>query len=176
MLSAAISFFILAFLAQPSLADPVIDPSILKKFKFNTWSGRCSTLETLIDKKLDKFETNKTKHYERYITLKERISEKVNSWEKAGYDVNKLNEDLHTLDDKIKKFASDYATYIDKLANTKKHTCSATETEYKDTLKEARNALKDVRKDVVDIKTFYWTTVRQDILALKEQKISNSGE
>jgi DNA repair exonuclease SbcCD ATPase subunit len=140
------------------------------------WTIRCSNVEKLVDKKLDNFDNKKTKHYEKYIQLKERLTEKVNAWEDRGYDVDKLKEDLTTLENKIKEFTSDYNTYIDKLKATKNFTCGKSEGDFANALKEAKTALKEVRKDVVDIKTFYWTTVRQDILDLKEQNISGTEE
>ncbi len=144
-----------------------LDPDKLKL-------ASCTLKKTNIEKRLENFDSKKAKHVEIYTKLKDRLSEKLTSWKEAGYDTDKLESDLKELGTKINKFNTDFKAYIDKLTSTKDLACD-TGTNYSASLKEAKNLLKTVRTDVVDIRTYYQKTIRPDIVALKQQKISTEG-
>lgn len=178
-----VSFVVISLLALLSVKTSLalaIDPSQLQLnknlLKIDPWALRCGNITSKADAKVTKFEKNYTKHYETYIKLQDRLEEKITYWKGLGYNVDKLDEDLNTIQDKIAEYRKDYEAYMDKLDIVKAIDCDSTETDLTNTMKEAKDALKEVRKDVVDIKTFYWSTVRQDIMDLKKQIISNSEE
>lgn len=145
--------------------------------KIDPWAIRCANIKTKAESKIDKFEKNRTNHYETYIKLAERLESKINDWENTwGYDVKKLKEDLSVLEDKINEYNDDYTVYMDKLDKIKVIDCDNSETDLSNALKDARNSLKEVRKDVVEIKTYYWSVIRQDIMELKKQIISGKED
>jgi ribosome-associated translation inhibitor RaiA len=159
---------------------PLIDPNLLKNkiqdLKVAPWVVKCTAVQSSAEKKLNKFEENKNKHLKIYIELTSRFSEKINRWEGLGSDTTKLKADLAVVKEKVAKFEVDFAAYKSKLEVIGDINCDNTATDYANAIKDAKNALKMVRKDVVDIKIYYWTQIREDILDLKKQIISNSEE
>jgi predicted nuclease with TOPRIM domain len=169
LLLTALSYSVLAL--DPSLIKPNLNIKVPL-----LWSVRCTNVEQKVAERIANIEKNRDKHYEKYTTLKERLGTKLDNWKAAGYDVSKIEEDLSTLEDKVSKYKTDYDAYLTKLNTVQDDICGHTENDHINTMKEAKNALKIVRQDVVDIKTFYWTTIRKDILALKNQHISTEEE
>ncbi len=162
---------------RTSLAVQLINPNLLNKnLIVDPWAIKCGTIQSLAEKKLTKFDENKDKHYKIYVELTTLLSEKIVNWDKLGLNTTELKADLAVVKTKIDRFVEDYNTYKSKLETLKKIDCSKTLTDYNNTVKDARDALKIVRKDVVDIKTYYLTQIRPDIIALKKQIISGSGE
>jgi len=100
----------------------------------------------------------------------------MNEWESLGYDVDEVKNDLKTLNDKIDNFTADYNKYIDKLNAIRDIDCDNTETDLKNAVTSAKAALKQVKNDVGDIRNYYWTVLRPDIMDLKKQKITSSEE
>ncbi len=177
LVSGLFSFIALLLLSQSAQAFIPPIKNILPNINFaQIWAIRCKTMEEHVDQRITSFDKNKEKDYDHYVTLKARITEKVANWKTAGYNVDKLKDDLNTLDDKIKSFASDYTKFIDKLKSMQGKVCDLNETDYKNNVSAARNDLMTVRKEAMDIRSYYWGTIRPDILDLKTQKITGSGE
>jgi CRISPR/Cas system CMR-associated protein Cmr5 small subunit len=164
------SFALVPLISQDALKDKI------SEIKIDTWVVKCNSVKSLADKKLTKFEENKNKHFKIYSELTLRFSEKIDKWDELGLDTTKLKADLKVAEEKIAKFEEDYADYRAKLEAIKILDCSDTLSDYAKAIKDARDTLKSVREDVVDIKTYYWTQIRTDILDLKKQIISNSEE
>lgn len=148
--------------------NPQINPGILK-------TAVCTALENKIAAKINKYDENKGKHQDTYTKLVDRITQKVADWKAMGYNVSQVQSDLKTLGNKVKKFGDDYSTFIDKLKATQNLACG-TDPQYKSALADAKAALKVVRLDVVDIRQYYWSTVRPDIEELKQQTPVVTGE
>jgi hypothetical protein len=148
---------------DPGLVRPNITESISKIF-----ANKCDTLKTKITNRVNMFENNEEAHSKVYTKLVDRITEKLAKWKEMGYDVDKLTEDLKTLDTKVKKFSTDYKSFISKLKATQDIACD-TGTAFADAMKEARDALKLVRQDAADIRNYYNTVIRPDIIELKQQ-------
>jgi hypothetical protein len=138
--------------------------------------NRCDVINNRIQSRIGRFNENKDKHIQRYENLKERFLELIQRLEERGYDVSKLGEDASTLDDKIGEFASEYATFIYLLEGTQSSVCGESEGAFVGSLAGAREQLQVVRGLVRDIKEFYRTVIREDILALKAQNPVGSSE
>lgn len=162
-----------SFALVPINTDIVKEKSLIK---VNVWAIRCAAVQNLAEKKLDKFDGNKNKHFEIYITLKTKLNDMIDEWGDMGYDVTKLQGYQTELNGKIDEFSKDYEDYRSKLEEIEAIDCGDTETEYKNLIQEARNLLKEVRKDVVDIKTFYLTILRPHIVDLKKQVITGQED
>jgi SMC interacting uncharacterized protein involved in chromosome segregation len=145
------------------VSKPTLIDSISKVF-----TNKCDTLKTKIDGRLTKFENNEEAHSEVFTKLIDRLSERVAKWKDMGYDVDKLEADLKTLKNKVDKFILDYKAFIGKLEAIKTIACG-TATEFGNALKAAREALKIVRQDAADIRNYYLTVIRPDIIELKQQ-------
>jgi len=162
---------VILFTAKTTLAwTPPIDLGILKpKLDIGKiFINKCDTLKNKIDNRVNRFENNKEAHVEVYTKLQDRLEERVAKWKEMHYDVTKLEEDLDKLSDKITEFTDDYKAFIEKLKATKDVACG-TATEFSDAIAAAREALKIVRQDASDIRNFYHTAIRPDIIELKQQ-------
>ena len=166
--------------SKTSLALVPINPDIsINKniLKINPWAIRCGNIANKAEERIANFEKRRENHYEIYVKLDDRLKAKIEEYEDTySLDVSKLKEDLTLLEQKIAEYNEDYADYMSKLEAVKSINCDDTETDLTNALKDAREILKEVRKDVVDIKTFYWGTIRQDIIDLKKQINSETEE
>lgn len=135
-------------------------------------SQRCTILTTNIDTRITRFNNNKQRHIDRYNNINERVAKFIAQAREQGYDVAKLEADGKTLDQKVQKFASDYAAFISKLEATKSSACGESEGAFRGALQTARQQLAVVRQDSVDIRNYYQTVIRQDIQDLRNQKVS----
>lgn len=145
--------------------------------KVDPWKFKCGNIQKKAEERVANFEKNRDKHYEIYVKLTDRLEAVINDYEdNYGFNVDKLKEDLTLLEGKVTEYNEDYADYLSKLNVIEGIDCDNNQTDLTNALKDAREVLKEVRKDVVDIKTFYWTTIRQDIKELKKQIIQDKEE
>lgn len=133
------------------------------------WEERCQNIETRIETKIAKFHNNKERHVNGYKKAAERLQNLADKLDARGYDTSQVRADYQTLNQKILKFAQDYANFIAQLEETQQHACGQSEGAFKQALAEARDALKVVREDSLDIRNFYQTVVRPHVLDLKNQ-------
>ena len=159
---------VILFTAKTTFAEPMkfFNPT-LDSLKA-VFANKCNTLKTKINNRVNRFENNEEAHSGVYTKLVDRLSERIAKWKEMGYDVAKLEEDLKKLEDKVEEFTADYKAFIEKLKATINVACG-TATEFSDAIASAREALKIVRQDTSDIRNFYHTVIRPDIIELKQQ-------
>ena len=133
-------------------------------------ANRCEIITKNIDNRLARFNDNKNGHAIRYQELKTRLTNLISRLEQKGYDVSKLEADLTVLDTKIKKFADDYVTFIEQLKTTKGFACGQSQGAFADALSKAKDLLRLVRQDAMDIRDYYQTQIKPDLMALRAQK------
>lgn len=156
--------------------EPFSDLKDKVKQQRDAWIARkCELLTTSIDSRVTKFDENKNTHIEKYQRIKTSLQAIITKLEAKGYDVSELKEDLQTLDNKIKNFASDFAAFIEKLKATKSYACGESDGDFANALESAKSEIDTVRKDAEDIREFYRTVIRPDVEALKEQKHTEAG-
>jgi hypothetical protein len=129
----------------------------------------CEKIGANVDKRTANFEKNKLKKVEQYSKIQKKVTTLVTKMEAEGYDTAQLRISMVTLDQKIAKFNTDYAVYINDLKGTKDYTCGKSEGEFKAKLAIARAQLAVVKADSVDIRTFWGQTIKPQIEALKLQ-------
>lgn len=135
----------------------------------------CEKIGANVDKRTANFEKNKLKKVEQYSKIQKRVTTLVTKMEAEGYDTTQLRVSMVTLDQKIAKFNTDYAVYINDLKGTKDYTCGKSEGEFKAKLAIARAQLAIVKADSVDIRTFWGQTIKPQIEALKTQKATTTA-
>lgn len=132
---------------------------------------KCAMIQERVSKRITNYDTNKEKHMTVYDNMKERISKFADKLSGDGYDVSKIKTDLTTLDEKIQKFSTDYASQVAKLNTLKDLACGHSDGEFKAGIADARTMMKTVHADAMDIRKYMQETVRPDIQALKKQKV-----
>lgn len=131
---------------------------------------RCTQATQRIETTVARYNNNKDKHVQQYKDLAARLSALGEKLIAKGYDISKLQADGKILNDKIAKFASDYADVISKLEATKQYACGTSQGAFKQALKTAQDQLKIVKADSVDIRNYYQTVIRPDVQAIRAQK------
>lgn len=131
---------------------------------------KCAMIQQRMETRTSRFDNNKERHMSVYKNLKDRIGKFIARAEEKGYDTTKPKADLKVLDEKINKFAKDYAAHVAKLKETKTLACGHSEGEFRSTLLDARELLKVAHQDAADIRNYYQTVIRPDIRALRDQK------
>ena len=130
---------------------------------------RGEMIQQRIELIITRFENNKERHVKAYNEAKEKVERFLEAAEAKGYDVTKLAQDLSTWDAMIIKFAQDYAAFIAELKEVSELAVGQSEGQFRAGLKEARQLLRQVQQDALDIRLYYQQTIRADIQALKEQ-------
>jgi len=153
--------------ATTNVTTPIIEKDE-NKTKLN--QTRCEAINNRVEGRLKQFREEKDQHYARFDKLRERLANISDMAESRGFNVVDLDADIAVLDEKIAKLKTDYALFIDKLAETRNFTCGHSEGQFKAALQAAKDQLNIVREDAKDIKEFYSTEIKADLKSLKEQK------
>lgn len=135
--------------------------------------ARCQIIESKIQIKAVNFDNNKMRHLEIYNQVKTKVSAIVEVLKNSGGNVDSLNSHLNTFDQKIQKFSSDYATYIQALKNTQVYACGKSEGEFMTGWRQAKTSLAQVHKDAVELRTFYATVLKPEINKVRAQIRAN---
>jgi len=130
----------------------------------------CEKRQGKIEENKAKFEERKVKHMEAYNNLLDRLKKLSDKLSAKNYDVTDLDEDVIVLEEKIGQFETDFTVALDKIKEAKNYVCDGhTSVENKSEMKAARDLIKKVRQDSVEIRNYYKNTIRLDILAIKKQ-------
>lgn len=152
--------------SSPATGTPALISNFQKTVKGAI--AKCPVIESKIQAKLPKFDNAKLKHLAVYDNLKARLAKIADRLAGRGADVAALRADLAVLDTKIAKFSADYAIYIEKLKLTQGSVCGKPSAQFKTQMKETKAALAQVHKDAADIRSYFVSTIRVEIMRLKE--------
>lgn len=130
---------------------------------------RWETVSRRIELVITRFENNQDRHAKAYEKAKGKVEAFLEEMSAKGYDVSKLSQDLETWDGMFQKFSQDYAALIEKLKEIAALTPEQAQGQFMSLLREAREMLRTVRQDALDIRLFYQQTIRADIQELREQ-------
>jgi len=128
----------------------------------------CPVIESKIQAKVTTFDNSKLKHLSVYANLKDRLAKAADRLAVRGADVSVLRADLLVLDQKIAKFTTDYAAYMEIFKIGQDAVCGQPEKTFKARIKEAKTALQLVHKDAADIRSFVGTTIKNDLKSIKD--------
>lgn len=138
-----------------------------KEQKKENVAERCTKVTENIDKRIAKFESDHNGRVKVFMTIKERVQERITKLKARGVDVATLEANLVTLQTKIDKLTTDHAAYMEKLKATKAFVCGQSQGEFKAALEAARDAQKVVFADAKDIIAFIKDTLKPNLEALK---------
>ena len=135
------------------------------------WDEVRQRLELIITR----FENNKERHVKVYNEMKEKVQQLLEQMKEKGLDVSKLSQDLAAWDEMIKRFASDYAALMETLKQICELEGGKVEEDFRRMIQGAREQLRKVHQDVMEIRLFYQKTIRSDIQELRSQ-MDGSGQ
>jgi septation ring formation regulator EzrA len=135
------------------------------------WEKVRQRLELIITR----FENNKERHVKVYNEMKAKVRQLLEQMQEKGLDVSKLSQDLAAWDEMIKRFASDYAALMETLKQMCELEGDKVEEDFRRMIQEAREQLRKVHQDVMEIRLFYQKTIRSDIQDLRSQ-LEGSGQ
>lgn len=128
---------------------------------------RCTKVTENIDKRIAKFESDHNGRVKVFMTIKERVQERITKLKARGVNVTTVEANLVTLQTKIDKLNADHAAYLEKLKATKAFVCGQSQGEFKAALEAARDAQKVVFADAKDLIAFIKDTLKPNLEALK---------
>lgn len=121
-----------------------------------------------------RYESNHKGNVARYKNLKDKTTKLVARLKTEGLNTTALENALKELEVKIKNVESEHAKYVKELQDLKVLGCSATEDQIKAAREEAKTQLAKVRSAVEAVREYYRTTIRTEIINLKDQRPSGS--
>ncbi|MEA1926015.1 MAG: hypothetical protein U9M90_02075 [Patescibacteria group bacterium] len=130
---------------------------------------RCENIEARINTRIKRYENNQAQHRRIFDNLVSRIERCITKFEKASFDVSKLKSDLVVLKKKVQALHDAHALFIDELKNTRDHICGESEGAFVKQLGEARKMIPEVRSKLLDVREYYRTVIRPDLLDLRKQ-------
>jgi len=128
---------------------------------------RCAIVESKIQAKGVGFDNIKVKHMSVYTNLESRLSNLVARFKAKGIDASALQADLQVLDTKVKKFGDDYAAYVALLKTGQDYVCGRSRAQFLVQWQKVKAALAQVHKDATDIRAYYASTIKPELLKLK---------
>lgn len=128
---------------------------------------RCTKVTENIDKRIAKFESDHNGRVKVFMTIKERVQERITKLKARGVNVTTVEANLVTLQTKIDKLNADHAAYLEKLKATRAFVCGQSQGEFKAALEAARDAQKVVFADAKDLIAFIKDTLKPNLEALK---------
>lgn len=131
--------------------------------------NRCNLITQRVDLIINKYNTTKKLHLERYQNIKTRVEKLTTNLGAKGFDVSKLQTDLQQLNSLILTFSNQYQSFIGQLTESKSLVCGNGSGDYKAKVQESRATLLTARETSLDIRALINNTIRPDIQALREQ-------
>jgi hypothetical protein len=166
-----ITIVAVAFLSGAKVASAIIplqiDPAVVKAWH----DARCAKFKEKIEGKTSSMGEKYDKHLSAYNNLASRLDTLISRLEDKDYDVAQLKTDLAILNNKIDKFEEDYKVLFEKVDTTKGKVCDDPDATIKTKLGDVRKLIQAVRKDAKEIRDYYKNEIREDILAVKNQKL-----
>lgn len=137
---------------------------------------RCKRVESRIQTRVGRYENKQEQHRNVFGKVVTRVESIILKLKDKGLDTSKLASDLSTLKEKVKDLENEHEEFIAGLNATESHACGESEGEFKNQLGEARKMSTEVRSKLVEVRTYYQTVVRADILELKNELLETATE
>lgn len=136
----------------------------------------CVNAEARIGNRITILTNAKTRHQAAYERGRERYSNLVTKLKANGYDTTTLEADLATWNTKILAFGTAFNDHLDALKETQAFECGNSNGAFLDSLENARSKLLAVRTAAIEARSYWLTTVKPDLQAIKTQTPSTGTE
>ena len=129
----------------------------------------CENVEARVRTRVNRYENNKNAHMNVFSNMLNRLQRVVDRFKEAKLDTTELEKNVTALEVLIDKLYADHDVFISDLKETQDYACGKSEGEFKAKLGVARKVMPEVRTDIVEIREYYKSTVRPEILDLRSQ-------
>ncbi len=129
----------------------------------------CEKIQNRVRTRINRYENKQEQHRNVFGKLAIKGEEISAKFKEKGLDTSALDDALVTLKEKIKNLEIEHQTFIDELEATETVTCGELENQFKEKLGEARKMSTQVRAEIVEIREYYQTVLRGEILKLRDQ-------
>lgn len=139
----------------------------IKAKKEDRWETvTCKKIETRTRERYQKYETSKAVHKQIYDKMNTKVETIIDKLKTDGQDVSVLKADLAQLETKLQKLYADHAALIQKMKEIETGVCASNKEDIGNKIKEIKQyRLETIKVDVADIRTFYSTVLRPDLVA-----------
>ncbi|EKE24949.1 MAG: hypothetical protein ACD_5C00347G0006 [uncultured bacterium] len=129
-------------------------------------ADKCQNIEKKIANRVNRYENNGQMLTKVYGNMKTRLARLSAQLKTSGADTTKLDADLVILSGKIDKLLADQASFMATLKTSQTAVCGSSEGEFKTQLENARKVPELIKQDRTEIKTFFQTTIKEDLQAI----------
>ena len=144
-------------------------------------SGRirnCDQIEAKIQTRLQQYSNNKKDYSAAYQNMLDRLNRFVANIKAKGYDTTNLEADIAILKQKIDEFNQLTTSSYAQLQQTQQYTCGQAQGTFLQSLLQSRQQIRLAHQKAQEIRTFYTTVIKPDLLELRESTpgvVSNSN-
>lgn len=139
----------------------------------------CDKIQSRIDSKNKTFGNAKAAHSQAYDNLLDRLSKFSTNIKAKGYDTTDLDRDIATLKTKIDEFKLIIDQTYALMQQTSQGICGKTKPDALISLAQIRNRMRLVHQKAAEIRTFYKSVIKEDLLEIKAQSpgaVSSSSQ
>jgi hypothetical protein len=129
---------------------------------------RCTMAKGRITNMTDTMRTVSERRATAYANMREKVVARVAVLKQKGYDTQKLEADLKTINSQVEEYRTRAANFYAALAKAQDTACGDNEGDFKSALADARSQLKEVREAAQTIHKTFRTSIIPDIKAAAE--------
>lgn len=148
--------------------------------KENRLEKRCEKIQNNIDTRIKRYENNGQMFETVFGNMIARIQRLIDRLKAKNVDVSKLETDFATLKEKVNKLLADQESFMGTLESAAEITCSEVDqensTETKTKMGEARKVFQTLRQDRIDIREFFKSTIKPDIMEIRKKLAEQKTE
>lgn len=131
---------------------------------------QCKTFAENIDNRIRTYGDNKDLQVRRFQDIKLDLLILSRDLKKQGYNTANLDTDLKEIDTKTNKMSDQYTSLKTTLEKAKTLDCQKDKTEIESLLKTARNSVFDLKNSSNNLKSYYQTEIKTDLIELQKNK------
>ncbi len=131
---------------------------------------KCEITSSKIDALMARYQNTFEKHTGVYENIAMRVGEVLNQLEDQGYDVEDARRANNQFEGDIEDVQVEFNGFVYQLEQGKSSLCDGdNQEEFKQSMNQARNQLKDVRASLLQLRSQYQDEVKPLLLELREQ-------
>lgn len=130
---------------------------------------RCENATKRIQTRVQRYENKQAQHRNVFGKLVTRVETVRDRLKEKGLDTSELTSSIATLKGKVQELEAEHKSFIEGLEATEEYECGSSDGKFREKLGEARKMSVEVRAKLVDVRNYYQTVVRPEIIELREQ-------